>query len=97
MSDLTIATEIRNQIGHKALYMLGAKNIAGDSNSLSFRIRGSQKVNHIKIALNSMDLYDMTFGKIRGDSYKVVSEKNGVYNDMLHGIIESETGLYTSL
>jgi hypothetical protein len=97
MTRLIVAETIRSQIGHKALYMLGAKNMAGDEKSLSFRISGSSRVNYIKVTLNSLDLYDITFGKIWGNSYKVISEKNGIYNDMLHSIIESETGLYTSL
>jgi len=97
MADLTIATEIRNQIGHKALYMMGAKHIAGDEKSLRFKIRGSKRVNYIKVTLNSMDTYDIEFGKIWGRGYKVIAEKHLVYNDMLHAIIETETGLCFSL
>lgn len=113
-SDLTAANEIRNQIGRKALFMLGAYNIAGSSseNFLSFKIKGSRKVNYIKITLNESDLYDMEFGKmgkklnkeyaaigmkIYSDTYKVVAEENGVYSDMLHKLIEKHTGLLTSL
>jgi len=39
----------------------------------------------------------MTFYSIRGASYKVKSEANGIYNDMLQDIFTSHTGLYTSL
>lgn len=97
MSDLTVANTIKEQIGHKALYMLGAKNLLGDSNSLQFSIRGSKKANMIKITLNSMDTYDMKFMKVGRSNFKVVCEHNGVYDDMLHNLIEKETGLYTSL
>ena len=94
---LTVANEIRDQLGNKALFMLGAKNLMGGENFLSFRIRGSKKVNYVKIALNAMDTYDMEFGKIWGGKYKVVTKKEGVYNDMLHVMISENTGLYTSL
>jgi hypothetical protein len=99
MTDLTIANEIKKQIGSKALYMLGAKNLAGDTNSLSFKISGSKFFTHIRISisLNSLDLYDVTFIKIR--KFDIVNKKEvkGIYNDMLHKVIEQETGLYTSI
>lgn len=44
-----------------------------------------------------MDLYDMEFGKIHGDKYKIVAEEKGVYNDMLKPLIEKHTELYTKL
>lgn len=94
---MSIAATIGDQIGHKALYMLGAKNLVNHGDALSFRIRGSKAVNYIKITLNGMDLYDMEFGKIWGDKYTVKATHNDVYNDMLHSLIEKETGLYTSL
>lgn len=92
-----IAETIRSQLGHKALYMLGAKTFGTNGNDLCFRIRGSKAVNYIKITLTSADLYDMEFGKIWGHKYKVVETHKGVYADMMHGLIETETGLYTSL
>lgn len=94
-----VAKIIIEQIGGKALFMLGAKNLLnhGEENALSFRIRGSKKVNYIKISLTPSDLYNMEFGKIWGHNYKVVREVNEVYVDMLHSLIEDTTGLYTSL
>ena len=94
---MSIASTIRDQIGGKALYMLGAKNLIDHGDALSFRIRGSKKVNYIKITLNGMDLYNIEMGKVWGTKYKVVYTLEDAYNDMLHGIIERETGLYTSL
>ena len=94
--ELAVAEEIRNQIGHKALYMLGAKDLAGDKYSFSFKIRGSKKWKHIKIFLNGKDLYDVTFTTWHGD--KLTSKTvNDVYADNLHKVIEEETGLYTKL
>ncbi len=97
--DLTIQKTIRQQIGGQALYMLGAQNFVADkkNNALMFRIRGSNKVNFIKITLNSMDLYDMEFGKVWGNTYKVIAEENGVYSDMLNPLIKKHTGLNTKL
>lgn len=94
-----VPMEIYKQIGRKAFLMLGAKNIVSHSkeNALSFRIRGSNKVNYIKITLNSMDTYDVEYGKIRGDKYHVVAEDKGIYDDMLLKSIENNTGLYTKL
>lgn len=112
--NLTVPNTIKEQIGSKALYMLGAKNLVGDKNSLSFRIRGSNKANYIKITLDANDTYTVEFGKVRtpraslktlhmtpeeymAAGYKVVAKHSGVYDNMLHKIIEKETGLYTKL
>jgi len=92
-----IAKTIQDQLGGKALYMLGAKNLATNGNDLCFRIRGSKAVNYIKIILTPADLYTMEFGKIWGHKYTVVNTHEMVYADMMHGLIEKETGLYTSL
>ena len=95
--DTTIAETIRSQIGHQAMFMMGAKNLIAHKNGLSFRIRGSKAVNYIKITLNGLDLYDMEFGKIHGFNYKVVDTLNGAYDDMIHAVIERRTGLRLSL
>ena len=100
VSESQISDTIRQQIGNRAFSMLGATNLMFSSkepNWLSFRIKGSSKINYIKISLNSMDLYDMEFGKIGKTSYKVVATESGCYHDMLHTMIEKNTGLYTSL
>lgn len=92
-----VAEIIRQQLGNGTLYMLGAKNLATSGNDLQFRIRGSRNVNFIKITLTPADLYDIEFGKIKKYDYDVVKVHEGVYVDMLHGLIEQETGLYTKL
>lgn len=96
----TYLTELKQQIGHQAFFMLGAKDFvcSDQENYLMFRIRGSKKWNKIKIKYNAgHDLYEMTFYKIW--KYGVRSEKTvtGIYCDMLHETIETETGLYTKL
>ena len=94
-----IATTILSQIGHSALYMIGAKKtpMVVVKNGVTFRVKGSRKVNYVKITLNGMDTYDIEYGKIHGFNFKVVSTSEGVYNDGLRQSIEINTGLYTSL
>jgi len=98
-----IAQTINSQIGNKAFYLLGALNKAYGVNEenqtyLSFKIRGSKKVSHIRITyLEGIDLYKTEFLKCRKDTIKTVSEFSEIYCDQLREIIEKETGLYTSL
>lgn len=97
-TDKTVAETICKQIGRGALFMLGAKNFGCTDSTLTFKIgRNCKGVNHIKITLNGLDLYDMQFIKIRAHKITVLSEQNNIYDDMMHGIIESETGMRTSL
>ena len=100
---LEIVKTISEQLGAKTFYMLGAKHKGYGTDKkgytyISFKISGSKKVSHIKITYNEgMDLYDMEFGKVRKNEYKIINTVEGVYNDMLNQIIESNTGLYTRL
>jgi hypothetical protein len=98
---MSVAAEIRNQINfngtRNTMFMLGAKNLLDHGNGLSFRVRGSKAVNYIKITLNDLDLYDMEFGKVWGAKYTVKATHEGVYADMMHSLIEKETGLATRL
>ena len=89
-----IANIIKDQLGHKALYMIGAKDLTGSENALSFRIgRNCKSVNAIKITLEPSDTYTVEF--LRGS--KVVAKCEDVYCDSLHQVIERHTGMYTSL
>ncbi len=94
---MSIGETIFQQIGGGTYFMLGGKCGLQLENGLSFRIRGSKEVNYIKITLNAMDLYDMEFGKIWGSKYTVKANHKNVYADMMHGLIEQETGLATRL
>lgn len=96
---LAVTNEIARQIGKKALYMLGARELLGDSNSISFKIRGSSKWKKIKIKLTAKDLYDITFYTWKKMDFQSLKSKEikDVYAQDLHRIIEKETGLYTSL
>ena len=96
------ADTARDQIGHKALYMIGAKDfVFGKSdgkNSLVFKImRNSKGVSHIRMRLTSSDLYDIDFLAIRAGKVKVKSKKKGVYGDQLRAMIKKNTGLNVTL
>ena len=96
------AMEIMNQLGgQKFIAMTGARYITfdekGPTANLSFKFMGSKAATHMKIALDVMDTYTVTFYKIRGATCKTVKEYTGVYNDMLRDIFTSFTGLETSL
>lgn len=97
-NDQIIAMEIAKQLGgqNRLKAMLGARNFQAVKNGLSFHL-SNRTINYIKITLNSMDLYDIEMGLIRGDNYKVKSTHENIYNDQLKGIIEQETGMYLSL
>jgi hypothetical protein len=93
-----IPTTIAQQIGNRAFYMLGAKNLAGSENSLLFAVgRNSKGVNRIKVTLNAMDTYDVTGYSVRGITITEKARLTNIYNDQLHGALETITGMYTSL
>lgn len=95
---MDVATIIFQQLGgNRVIAMTGATHFVKDEYSLKFKFKGSKKANCIKITLNSMDLYDVEYFKIRGVNFKSVAESNGIYEDMLVKDFESTTGLYLSL
>lgn len=92
--------EILNQLGgNKFVVMTGAHTILKhDDNTLSLKFRGSRRANYLKVQyIPSIDLYTVTIGKIGAKTYKVISQTEGVYNDMLQELFTRVTGLYTSL
>ena len=92
-----IATAICEQIGKRALFMLGVNKKIVDGNSLILHIRGSKAYNRIRVTYNSMDWYDMEFTKVHNYNITRRAEENGLYGDMLCRTIERHTGLRTSL
>jgi len=97
---MTIARTILDQLGgHKFRVMTGAKNFLDLGDALSMRLgRNSSNSNHLKISLNSMDLYDVRFSKwTKKFEEKSVKEYNNVYADSLVELFESHTGMYTKL
>lgn len=103
-TDMSVANTIADQIGRRAFQMLGAKDLMGDENSLTFKIgRNAQGVTHVRVQLDPSDTYTMQFLKVRSSKKppyyerKVLSEASDIYADKLRSIIEMKTGLYTNL
>lgn len=96
---MQVANTILNQIGNRALTMIGAKNFGALENGVQFKImRNSKSVQYITVTLNSLDLYDVEFTRVTRNLERIVIAKvDGIYSDMINQVIESKTGLYTSL
>ena len=98
MDSMQVANTIKDQLGNKALVMLGASQLVGTPDALKFSIKGCRRINKIQIVLAADDTYTVQFWKLgRGGFIKLVEQVAGVYVDSLHRVIETHTGLYTSL
>ncbi len=95
----TIANTILQQLGGGCFcVMVGAKFLTALENGISFKImRNVSKATHVRITLNSKDLYDVEFIKCRGINISTVKQFNDVYADQLVSIFEQTTQLYTKL
>ena len=94
------AKNILNQLGgNKFIAMTGANNLCSSGPDLSFSLPKftGVSVNYIKIVLNSLDTYDIEFGRLWGTKYKTIKSLNNVYADQLRSVFTSVTGLDTSL
>src|SRR5271157_4247800 len=90
-----IATTILEQLGGgRFKRMTGAKNFSaistkqGVEGGLSFRLPGAggfckDSINYVSVELTPMDEYVMTFGRVRGSDYKVVSMFRDLQQDQL--------------
>ncbi len=101
MNSKEIANEILKQLGgNRFIAMTGARNFYCDDNSLHFRLPSTitkDRINYVKIILNSMDTYDLEFVSIRGEKMKTVATFEGAYNDMLQSVVSDKTGLCLTL
>lgn len=77
--------------------MLGATDFVQDENSLTFKFKGFNKANMVRIVLNDMDLYDLEFYKLKLPDIKNVKTISNVYGDELKHTFTNYTGLDTSL
>ena len=94
----SIAQTIVDQIGKKALFMIGAKSLVSTDNGLFFRVgRNSNKVTGLQITLDENDTYSIKSFSNWGSQWSEKEKVDGVYCDMLNKTIESMTGMYTSL
>ncbi len=94
-----IAATIQQQIGRKAFFMMGAHTLVDHGNAFSFKVRGAGRgcANYIKVTLNAHDFYDVECLRLWGLNVKTISTHTDVGAENLRGLIESETGLCTSL
>ena len=86
--------------GNKFIAMTGAKEFVQHKNYIRFKLPSrfaKDGINFVKITLNSKDLYDMEFGKVRGLNYKVIKTESDVHGDMLKRVFKAVTGLDTHL
>jgi len=89
MANLSIASEIRNQLlglGTIKVMTWGAHNWQGGDNFLIFTVSGRHFKGKVKITLTPMDEYEIEFFKPR----KVEAEKKfeGVYFDQMVDLID---------
>lgn len=103
--NMHIAEQILQQLGgtNRLTIMTGAKDFMAIDNGVQFRIGGgaNERINAIRIVLNSLDTYDVEFGRIYKSKgmieYDEKQRAHGIYNDMLVSLIERTTGMYLSL
>lgn len=99
MAQLTVAKTILEQLGgNRFIAMTGACNLSGTETSLNFKIgRNPKNVTHIRVLLNGLDLYNVTFYRVRGTNIHVLHELENVYAEDLQGLFTEITGLNTHL
>lgn len=109
MEPSVIARTIAAQLGRETFACLGARNLLDLGDGLKFDIQGCSKINRIIIMLHPSDTYIVTFGKLTQQRkenldlgyteavWETVSRHTDIYCDMLHDLIEEETGLYATL
>lgn len=96
-----IADTIITQIGgvNRLVSMIGAHSFIAAERAVLFGLRARAKsgINCIEVKLTADDLYTVTFIRRSRTRYDRVEIIDGIYADMLKGIIEQHTGLYLSL
>ena len=102
--DAMIGETILRQMGGSARLKLfvGAKDFyaeRGGGVSFWIKARAKNRAKRVKITLDPMDTYTVRFERLTKDAdglpaWKTISEHEGIYNDMLVALFESETGLY---
>jgi hypothetical protein len=101
-----IAQTIKEQIGNRALVMIGAKDLLAGDNYLSLHVgRNPRGATHIRVALEPDDTYTVESLRWRHKRINgipeltktVIASTSDVYAEQLCQAIEAVTGLYTSL
>ena len=98
---MSVASIIHEQIGHSALFMIGAKNLIGLDDGLRFNImRNNSGANRVTVTLTPADTYTVEFSSFRkskkdpeGYTNNVKASFRDVHADGLHELIAYTTGL----
>lgn len=80
----------------KTMVMVGAKHPVYDNskNSVAFKFGLCKKYNYVVFQYDiGKDLYNLKLMKISKCQVKKEDEFNGLYNDMVNNVFESNTGL----
>lgn len=100
-TDRTVATTILEQLGgRRFLVMTGAKHLLAHPHALSFQLPSNfakNGINRVRIELNAMDLYDVTFSRCRGIEVQFEEKVHGIDCEQLRGVLTETTGLALSL
>lgn len=101
-TNLTVANTILEQLGgRRFLAFTGARDLTGDSTSLTFKLpKAKDGIKAVKVNLDPSDTYTVTFYEIArapSRAVTVVKESSDVYCDSLVELFETTTGLYTHL
>ena len=96
---MQIAQTIIAQLGGtgRLSAMINARDFVALEDGVMFRFSGNRKINKIRIRLNSLDLYDVEFLKVKKFDFTVTASESNVYAEDLKKIIEQEIKLYLSL
>jgi len=101
-----IAQTIADQIGRRAMVMIGAKDLLAGDNYLSMHVgRGPRGATHVRVVLEPDDTYTVESIACRHVRHngipeltrKVIASTSDIYAEQLCQAIETVTGLYTSL
>jgi hypothetical protein len=91
------ARTIVEQIGRRAMFMLGARDVLATEKGVRFRIgRNGRSINLIEIEVEN-DLYTIKYSRVRSDKKFPVAGDEGVYAEQLAKFISATTGMAVSL
>ena len=100
-TDMTVSKTILAQLGgNKFLAMTGANMLTGSDDALSGRIPqglASNKANGFRVTLNSKDLYDIRFYRIRGLKLTELEGAEDIDVDNLVSVFSRLSGLRLKL
>lgn len=95
--NIQIAMTILNQLGTKALWLIGTKETVAIQNGVKIKFTGTREYNYLRIVLTPMDEYEMYFEKWHGGRLIRSVVKEHLFFDQLRETITEVTGLTTTI